>query len=351
MNVDELIAGREPIDSDDTMSFDLEDLYLRIVREREATGRTRIGRPVKAVLVAAAGLAVAIALALAFVPGAQSAAASLLGLGHAAQNSGGQPTLQPGQFFYQETVLKDANSSIVIHGTRITAVSGATNQQWIGPPGAPCHIRSVPTSVAFIGNSEATWMRLGSPPIGAPGVTDFTQKGGCGVPNIPDPSTDPATLLNQVRGVIETDSGVAELTAPSYGSDVFNELVGLLMQGAPSPELRSAIVADLSDVNGVVDDGPTIDPLGRPGEAFTTEVPAQTGNDGFHPAYRFTAIIDLHKDELLTVIDPSQGLGSDRPATTSIVAQGVVNSISSTSLVEVHQVEATNPPRPFAAPR
>ncbi|HEY5266747.1 MAG TPA: hypothetical protein VIJ40_08040 [Acidimicrobiales bacterium] len=276
------------------------------------------------------GIAAAVAIALmstgAWPLGTQpnAAAAQLTKIASAARSQRDTKAL-PHQYDYLKTYDSANDISRKVHGKRIYATQSVTLQTWIqilkGGMTRSCRFKQTVGPVKFFGDGERVWKALGKPSIGAKNA-DLSQRGcghyeqlGFGVK--PPIDVTAATLLTAIR-------------TASHPSDaeIFLGLVNIYFGATPpSPDLRSAILTDLAQLEGVKALGPRKDSLGRSGLEFSyaiTQPPGCLGNCG-RVHYVESIIIDPTTGSLLSMTTNQQGPVS----TETIVQHEMVNSIHS----------------------
>jgi hypothetical protein len=277
--------------------------------------------------------AVAVAIALVAtgtwprVSSPNAAAAQLNKIASAARSQRSNPALT-NQYDYLKTYDSANNMSRKVHAKWIHATQSVTSQTWVqilkGGLTHNCRFKQTVGPVKFFGDGEKVWKSVGKPSIGARN-SDLSQRGcgryeqlGFGV-KAPSHMT-PATLLAAIR----------KANDPS-DAETFLGLVNIYFGAAPpSPALRSAILIDLAQLNGVTALGPRVDSLERHGLGFShavTRPPGCLGNCG-RVHYVESIIINPTNGSLLSMTSNQQGPTS----TTTIVEHEVVKSIHSVTL-------------------
>ena len=331
------------------MTFEQEvlDLALESLRARQVseigTGPVRQHRRRRtAVVIAAAGIAIAIAVPIALPGGrhggAEPAAAALLHrVALRAAQRPPEPVPQPGQYRYTRSESTSTFLYVVGDGRTLFFKQPRVRTSWIGPDGSG-RILSTAGAVTFLTEHDrATWIAAGSPDLCADVCEGQTQ----------DELFGPGELIYDNYAGIPTDrEELLELIesrnligGPSGDWETFAIIGDLLRETSLQPQERAALYQVAAELPGVELVGRVVDGAGRPGVAV-----AYTRTNTDAPS-RHELIFDpttaqlLGENEVLvedsTVDVESGGPGAiyggvgpagTRSFTTTYLASGVVDS-------------------------
>jgi len=295
-------------------------------RSRVARPHTGRRRTIGITGVAAVAVAIALVSSGTWPLGTQpnAAAAQLTKIADAVRSQRNTTAL-PHQYDYLKTYDSANDMSRKVHGKWIYATQSVTSQIWAqiqkGGVARNCRFKQTVGPIKFFGEGERIWRSLGKPSIGAKN-SDLSQPGcgryeqlGFGVK--PPTHVTPATLLAAIR----------RAGHPS-DAEIFLGLVNIYFGFTPpSPALRSAILTDLAQLEGIKALGPRKDSLRRNGLGFSyaiTQPPGCLGNCG-REHYVESIIIDPTTGSLLSMTTNQQGPAS----TETIVQHEMVKSIHS----------------------
>jgi hypothetical protein len=238
------------------------------------------------------------------------------------------------------------------------ALLPTTVERWTAPDGGG-RIREVAGTPKFwSSDEEAAWKAAGSPlppPFSAeyqqrfgsgigsepnevgPGVFDVDHKG-FGNYSFPDTSglpTEPMALRHAVESNTIKVSGFNLMFPKGHAlnaEQTKEELLNVLFEGSPSPQLGAAIFDALAEVPGVKVETGATDSLGRHGDMLTSAV-----KDGLRTEYLFDPTTGQELGSREVLVDPtaSSTFGAVPAGTTvseqDVLGSGVVDSTGETA--------------------